>query len=424
MSKVKKILLITLFILVIVLVSILLYKTFFESKEVVLPPGQPGTSSGGLPSIDAGDIGVVEPSGQITGDSKIEAEDIFVDQNEVDDIAKGGFTNSQEVVSKRIKAGSFSDVNDSLVYYDRNNQNFYKVNDDGSISKLSDNKFHSVVDVVWSPTKNQALIEYPEDEGVAYNKILYDFDQDRSLTSFQKEMKDFNFSNNGEKISAKWIGEYDDYNYIVSSDIYGNGFKFVEPMGDKAKDVQTVWSPDGEVLATYRKSVDGERQEVYFINENNKNLDLLVVDGRGFEVQWSPKGDKIIYSVFKGGTNYSPTLWIANGQGEGLGGGKRYVGLNTWADKCDFSEKQKDIVYCAVPDYLPEGSGWYPELADGIPYQIYKVNVQNGRKEKVASPIVNGARVAIDQIYLDKDDQKLYYTNQSDGHLYNINLEQ
>jgi len=424
MSKTKKILLIILFILVVIIFSILLYKIFFQKEEIpaIVEPEQ--TTSSGLPVISEGEIGSIESTGQIvvSGD-KLDAQNILVAEEEIDEIAKGSFTNSEKVVSQKVKASDYSNVNDGLVYYDANNQSFYKVNGDGSISKISDNKFYSVVDVVWSPTKNQALIEYPEDEGVAYNKILYDFDQDRALTSFNKEMKNFNFSNDGEKISAKWIGDYKDYNYIVSSDINGNNFKFVEPLGDESKNVQTIWSPDSEVLATYRESIDGERQEIFFINENGKNLKSLVVDGRGFEVEWSPRGDKILYSVFNKKTDYKPTLWIANGQGDGLGGGKRYVGLNTWVDKCDFSQSQENIVYCAVPDYLPQGSSWYPELADNVPYQIYKINVSNGQKEKVADPVFDGARVSIDHIYLDQNDQKLYYTNQADDNLYSIDLE-
>lgn len=419
MSKFRKISLIILFLLVIVIVSILLYRIFFKAPEQSVITSPEDFIEGSLPVIGEGEV-AVRPGAE--DGVLVEAEDIFVDQKEVDNIAQGGFTNSKEIVAKNIKVPDFSNINNGLVYYDRENQGFYRIEDDGSIFKMSDNKFYSVVDVVWSPTKNQALIEYPEDEGVVYNKVLYDFDQDRALTSFQKEMKDFNFSNNGEKISAKWIGDYEDYNYIVSSDIYGNNFKFVEPMADKAKDVETVWSPDGEILATYREAIDGDRQEIYFINENGKNLNSLIVDGRGFKGTWNPKGNKILYSVFKEQTDYNPTLWIANGQGDGLGGGKRYIGLNTWVDKCDFSQNNGDLVYCAVPDYLPQGSGWYPELADNIPYQIYQVDINTGRKQKIADPIINGARVTIDQIYLGDNDQVLYYTSDTNGHLYSIDL--
>ncbi len=416
MSKFKKILLIILFILVIIVVSFLLYGIFFKKQEIPIDTGL-GGPMGSLPIIGEGEIGIRGAEGEISS-----AEDIFVQREQIDDIAKGGFTNSKEIVSKNIKSPDFSNINNALVYYDRENQTFYRINDDGSVFKMSDNKFYSVVDVVWSPTKNQALIEYPEDENVPYNKVLYDFDKDRALTSFQKEMKDFNFSSNGEKISAKWIGDYEDFNYIVSCDIDGNNFKFIEPIVDKSRDVQTIWSPDAEVLATYREAIDGDRQEIFFINENNKNLNSLVVDGRGFEVTWSPKGDKILYSVFKSQTDYNPTLWIANGQGDGLGSGKRYVGLNTWIDKCDFSQNNGNLVYCAVPDYLPTGSGWYPELADNVPYHIYRIDINTGRKEKVADPIISGARVTIDEIYLGNNDQILYYTSASDGHLYSIDL--
>lgn len=420
MSKFKKILLIILFVLVILIVGFLLYRIFFKEvdKSVVTKPDD--IIGGGLPIIDEGEI-TIRP-GQEEEEDILIAENIFVDYKNIDNFAKGGFTNSKEVVPKNIKSPEFSRVNNALVYYDRENQGFFKVNKDGSIFKMSNNKFHSVVDVVWSPTKNQALIEYPEDSNVAYNKVLYDFDKDRSITSFQKEMKDFNFSSNGEKLSAKWIGDYEDHNYIVSSDIYGNNFKFIEPIADKSKDVQTVWSPDGEVLATYREAIDGGRQNIFFINENNKNLKSLVVDGRGFEGIWSPKGDKILYSVFKPEMDYNPTLWIASGQGDDLGGGKKYVGLNTWVDKCDFSKNDGNIVYCAVPDHLPKGSGWYPELAKDVPYQIYRVNIDTGRKEKIADPVINGSRVTIDEIYLGENDQILYYKDALDGHLYSIDL--
>jgi len=114
-------------------------------------------------------------------------------------------------------------------------------------------------------------------------------------------------------------------------------------------------------------------------------------------------------------------LWIANGQTDELGGGKRYIGLNTWVDKCSFSNINDDLVYCAVPDYLPTGSGWYPEFADDLPYSIYKINTSNGQKEKLAEPVANGTRVSIDQIFLNKGDEKIYYTDVN-GYVYNLDL--
>ncbi len=420
MSKLKKILLIVLFIGVIIVVSILLYRTFFKKTSVSVIPSPQTGSNGKLPTINEGNV-PVKPNPS-NNNNLSNAEDIFIQKTQINDVARGSFTNSKELVSKNVKSPSFSSANDALVYYDRGNQSFYKVKSDGSLAKISDNKFHSVTNVVWSPVRNQALIEYPEDNNVPYNKVLYDFNQDKAITSFQKEMKDFGFSSNGEDLSAKWVGDYEDHNYVVSCDIHGNNFKFVEPMGDQARNVQTVWSPDAEVLATYRKTVDANRQEVFFINENGKNLKSLIVDGRGFKGRWNPKGDKILYSVFKPKSNYNPTLWIANGQADGLGSGKRYVGLDTWVDKCDFSKSDSEMVYCAVPDYLPTGSGWYPELADKVPYQIYKVDLNTGRKEKVAIPVANGTRVAIDKIYLGNNDKVLYYTNKANGHLYSIDL--
>lgn len=417
MSKFRKIILILLFFLVIIVVGFLLYSIFFKKEK---PPVyiQPGISTTTLPFIEKGEVKVkeIEPSELVEGLPK--AEDIFVPKDQIDSFAKGGATDSEEVVSKKVKGQDFSKTNNGMVYYDRGNQNFYRLLDDGSVFKMSDNKFYSVVDVMWSPTKNQAILEYPDEM-----KVLYDFDKDMQIASFPKEMKEFDFSINGEKIASKWVGEYRDYNYIVSSSPNGSNFKFVEPMGDKENDVQIVWSSDNEILATYRKRIDADRQEIFFINEQGKNLRSLVVDGGGFKGAWNPRGDKLLYSVFQDRTDFSPVLWVANGQGDGLGGGKRFLGVNTWVDKCSFSNTNNDLVYCAVPDYLPTGSGWYPELAKDVPYSIYRINADTGRKERIAQPIINGRRVTIDKIYLNKGDKKIYYTNESNGYLYSLDLE-
>jgi len=116
-------------------------------------------------------------------------------------------------------------------------------------------------------------------------------------------------------------------------------------------------------------------------------------------------------------------LWVANGSADELGYGKRYLGINTWADKCDFSNSNNGALYCAVPDSLPEGSGLSRSVAAGSLYSIYKIDINTGFKEKISEPVYNNQRVSIDKIYLDNNERKLYYTNESNGYLYSIDLQ-
>lgn len=261
----KKISLIILFILVSIGLAFLIYTVFFKSSPQPVINNVP-EQGGTLPSIKEGGARIIDDQELEVPDlSSAEfpkAKDIKVSEQVVTEVAQGGLTKSEQVISNRVSATNFKATNNQMFYYDSAQQNFYKLNSAGEVIKMSDKKFYAVQNVIWSPTKEQAILEYPDQ-----TKVLYDFDKDKQLATLPKQMQDFSFSYNGNKLSSKWIGDYSDDNYVISSDPNGANFKFVEPMGDKVDDVANIWSPDSEIMATYREQIDGIRQEIYFINE-------------------------------------------------------------------------------------------------------------------------------------------------------------
>ncbi len=414
----KKIILIILFLVTIVLMIFVIYKIFFQTNRVgILEEQQPINQGGSLPQLGEGTQNVQEGSGLISADGTTQGQ-TQIKETEIDEFAQGGFTKVKEDIAETIRSQSFSNTNNGMAYYSPGQQSFFRISESGEITKLSDKKFYSVENVTWSDKNNRAIIEYPDG-----TKILYDFNKDRSLATFPKDMKEFAFSASEDKIASKWVGPYEDYNYIVGAGYDGSNLKFVEPMGMQERNVQIVWSPDNEIMATYRKYIDSERQEIFFINENGKNLTSLIVEGGNFKGTWNPSGEKLLYSVYNSGSNYNPTLWVANGKSDQLGGGKKYLGINTWVDKCDFANTNSQYVYCAVPENLPKGSGMNPSIANSALYSIYKVDINEGRLEKIAQPINNGAGVSINKIYLNNQDSKIYYTDQFNNHLYSIELK-
>ncbi|MCD4704484.1 hypothetical protein K8R66_00205 [bacterium] len=409
----KKIVYIVIFILIIFIFAFLIYNIFFGGREKIEPEPIVGeTEPGTLPGIGEGEPTVIGEELE-----KLEPGELSPREKEsITEKAIGGFTKSEAISERAIKMENIGSDN-SITYYDERNEQFYKINNNGEVSRLSDSKFYSVKNVVWSPTKNQAIIEYPDSR-----KILYDFDKDEYIASFPKETQDFSFSKTGGRLSYEWIGDYKDQNYLVVSNADSSNFKFIRPIADQAKNIDTVWSPDSQVLGTFRKQYDGQRQEVFFLNEDRKNINALLVDGINFEGKWDRDGDRLLYSVDRYKDKFIPTLYAANGQTDKLGSGKRDLNLHTWIDKCDFSQKNGDLVYCAVPDYLPDGSGLYPEFAEGIPYSIYSIDMKTGRSSQIAIPVVNNQRVGIEKVYVNKGDKKIYYTNSGDNRLYGIDL--
>ena len=73
----------------------------------------------------------------------------------------------------------FTSVNQNggLRYHNAADGKFYKVAADGTVKEMSDQIFYNANKVTWAPTKEEAIIEYPD--GI---KIVYNFDTKTQTT--------------------------------------------------------------------------------------------------------------------------------------------------------------------------------------------------------------------------------------------------
>jgi len=402
--KYKRIALIVGFVLAVLLMAWFLYSVFFAptpSPTVIVPPEQ--LPVGGLPIIGEGAgerLVTVDP---VTGLPVLPADLPYIRTEDVSAVE------ADVVVDHAVMSVSKSNSG-SLVYYNKDDSKFYSYAS-GEITPLSDKSFYDVENIAWSKRGDRAILEYPDG-----HNIFYDFTRQKQI-SLPKGMKDFSFDQSGEKIAAKVISDFPDNNWIVTTNFDGSGVLFVEHLGEKEKDVQIEWSPAGEIIATYREGIDFERQEVFPIGQSGGNIKSLTTDGRGFESQWSPQGDFTLYSVYNTNSGYRPTLYLADMGGDWTGSYKIDIGLNTWSDKCVFTDNSQKI-YCAVPEQLPELSGIFRELADDIEDVFYEVNLITGSKKLIAAPDdVNATGLQISP-----DNSRLYFVNTMSGNLEEIGI--
>jgi hypothetical protein len=206
----------------------------------------------------------------------------------------------------------------------------------------------------------------------------------------------------------------------VTANPDGSGMKYLEPLGEKALDVQTGWSADNQVVAVYREGIDFERQEIFPLGQNNENFPSLVVNGRGYEGSWSPGSNSLLYSVYNQDSGYRPTLYLSKTSGAGTSAVYN-TGLNTWSDKCAFGESK---AYCAVPMSLPQYSGLYPQLGQNTIYNFYEVDLNSGSSNLLAIPIAsNGQFFGVDNIVLSTDENYLYFSDGLTGELYSLQID-
>ncbi|HLC99373.1 MAG TPA: hypothetical protein VJC11_00230, partial [Patescibacteria group bacterium] len=408
-------LIVTGFIVLVAALGFLIYFFFFAS-----------TGPTGNENVNGGDGGQFPSAGgnrniSITNDGTGLPNVNGVNRNGNENVNAGEVGNINAAVTPQVPSavsaspalgGGVSNDGKGFAYYDKKTGKFYQTSEDGRRRTLSEQEFPDASNVVISPDANKAIVQFPDGSNIAY-----DFTKQQQYT-LPKEGKDFAFNSGSDQLAYKFIAPDPENRYLVASGLDGSNFKLIEPLGSEDRDVQVTWSPTGQVAALFRKGVDADRQEVFFIGTQGENFKSMLVPGRDFKGEWSPQGDRLLYSVYTPDADFKPTLWIAEAQGDRIGLNRKEIGLETWVDKCTF-DKAGVTAYCAVPQNLPRGAGLVRELADNIPDTMYKVDLRTGAK----SPILNIlGRFTAESVFLSDDGTTLFYTDKQTGFVYRVRL--
>jgi hypothetical protein len=389
----------------IVIFGYLLYFLFFREaipEQIFKKPGDPGLA-GKLPGAQDG-------QGQIThGTSSIgQLPDSY--KQTASETAAGGLTKTKSVIAEKASGVAMANGKD-LKYYNKNDGKFYKAGANGENIPMDDKVFHKVDKITWAKRGNVAILEYPDGAN-----IVYDFDAKRQ-TTLPSHWQNYDISEDN-LIVMKSIG-YDPSNrWLAVSDLEGSEVFPIEFLGNNANKVIPRWSPSKQVAALYIEGDGFNRQQVYFVGLQHENFKSLAIDGRGFDFQWSPDGARLLYSVYSSDSNFKPSLWLVNAQGDFAGTGKMPLNINTWVNKCAFANAEE--VYCAVPEFLPEGAGLFPEFALESRDNIYQINLKTNQKSLVAVPFGN---YNISSLMLSSNGGELYFTDITTEQVFNIRLK-
>lgn len=416
-ARYKKIFLIIAFLIIVFLSAYFIWRFFFQTKIVIEQPGELSGEINGLPaaginegSFTSGEIGPEGLPIVIPGETGVAPSGGLIENNQPSEIAIGGLTKT-EALNESPSLAPTLNQSGQVQFYDKNDGKFYKISSDGTRTALSDKIFHSVQNLTWSPNADKAVLEYPDG-----SKTLYNFDTQKQVT-LPSHWKDFSFSPDSNKLVSKSIGNDPDNRWLIISNDDGSKATALEEIGTQDKTVYPSWSPNNQIVAMYTEGVDFNRQEVFFVGLNDENFKSTVIEGRGFEAQWSDSGDRLLYSVYNSDDNLNPRLWIVGASGDTIGQGRTDLGLQTWSNKCTFASNTE--IYCAVPNNLERGSGLYPQLADKTEDSLYKIDLTTGSQKLIAVP--NGS-YNISQIMVPDDQDYLYFTDKFSGAIYQVKL--
>ncbi|MFZ4631750.1 MAG: hypothetical protein ACOYL8_00915 [Patescibacteria group bacterium] len=416
-ARFKKIFLIIAFLAIVFILGYFIWSLFFKTTvSDVIQPDINGTING-LPSANQGDnitgtdqtgpdglpIGVVPTNNSGIGLGALDA-------NKPSQIAIGGLTKT-EVLNQSPSMGSTLNKNGQVQFYDKEEGKFYKIGSNGTKVALSDKVFHSVQNITWSPDSDKAVLEYPDG-----SKTLYNFSTQKQVT-LPAHWKDFSFSPESDKIISKSMGLDPENRWLVTSNDDGSKAIALEKIGTQDATVYPSWSPNNQIVAMYTEGVDFNRQEVFFVGLNGENFKSTIIEGRGFESQWSKTGDRLLYSVYNTDDNLNPRLWIVDASGDTISQNRRSLDLQTWSDKCTFASNTE--VYCAVPNNLERGAGMIPALADKTEDSLYKIDLTTGSQKLIAVP---DGSFNITKIMVPDNQDFLYFSDKFSGSIYKVQL--
>ncbi len=408
----KRIALIGLFLLMTGLMGYAIYRVFFAPSAPTTPNQNPPSTQGDsnqFPQAATGTItGTVRPGTTLpqAGGSRPQQGTSNTDRTTQGQPGSITRVSGDSIIAPTMTKGG------QMNYYDTGSGKFYRVDENGSVRALSDEVFYNVQNVSWSPTTNESIIEYPDGSNIYYN-----FDTKKQVT-LPKHWQDFSFSPQGNAIAAKSVGYSPENRFLVTSDPDGSNVTAVAALGENGNYVTVDWSPNQQIIALSRtgEALGSDRQQVLFIGKNKENFPATVVEGRDLRTEWSPTGNKLLYSVYNAQNDFKPQLWIVNTSLDNLGGNRKLLNVETWSDKCSFENER--FVLCGVPQSLDTGAGLAPEIANNIPDILYRIDTTTGIKTEIpmTEPHV------IDDIFVNEADNAIYFTDKNQSGLFRVSL--
>ena len=399
----KKIFIIVGILFVLALASLLVYNLFFKSTT---PGDGTGGDGGALPTSPGGRGGETTPTGLPGSGSGGQTS-----------TSPGATPKSlaalkiKPISQERALAPVIGGDGKTVKYFSRANGNIYQSDfDGGSLKKISSVNLTDLLKAIWSPDKEK-IIGIFSDKG-AFKKYFYDYTSNQS-SILNGKINYIAWSPDSKKIAYHFVDPGSEQNNISLSNPDGTNWKNI--FKTRLDNVVLEW-PIKEKISL-RTPPSGLAQGVlYSINSETGDFFKVLSDTFGLYVNWSPKGDKILFSSTDS-RGKNPALNLSDEKGANF----KNLNLAGLADKCTWSKDDKTI-FCALPQELSQSATWPDDYYKGLVIlsdDIYKINLETNQKTKI---IGSTDEISYDaqELFLSPKEDYLFFVNRSNGLLYSL----
>lgn len=283
--------------------------------------------------------------------------------------------------------------------------------EDGQSLEIDNSAIPNTYEALFSSAGDSVIYRYLDDTG----KNIQSFLSVIGMPSGQYLPENIVSISSSSTSSSFFYITKDENNNAVGNLFTPVGSKNVKVFKSPFSEWNTDFSGAENVYLTTKPSYNVEGS-VYSLNTRTGIFTKILSGIKGLTTKANQDNTRMIYSSNEGS---GPKLYVYNMQSHEA----KDTGLYSFADKCVFAFNKIDA-YCAIPNTSPKIQNpdlWYQGL-ESYSDSIYKVNTNTGTISLIINTNVKGDIDATD-LFLDKTENNLFFTNKKDSTLWNLNLK-
>lgn len=266
--------------------------------------------------------------------------------------------------------------------------------------------------VLWSRDRTAFAAVYANPEG---RKISYYNISAKQAAQYGSDVSALAFSKTDDRIAYHSMNVSNGTNALFTANQDGSAAQSV--LATRLQDARLEWTGNGKLAVSTAPSGLAQNM-LWLLDVTTKKMSSVLSNVNGLTFLWSPQGDKVLFS--QTGDNGKGLMLSSTNQN---GGEVKKLDVQTLPEKCIFTRDGSTIV-CAAPKSAPDivwPDDYYKGLY-GAQEQVWKIDLGTGKKDLLYE-FARDKNFDVVSPVLSPDGMYLAFTNKKDGYLYSLKLK-
>lgn len=298
----------------------------------------------------------------------------------------------------------------NIRYTERATGHIYETQTDTPlVRKISNVTIPKIYEALWTTDGSRFLARYTRDDSdvirTFYAKIATTTKSEQALEGLFLEDGIKNVSINDD--SMFYFHDTQSGSQGIISRV--NGADKTEVFTTPFSNWTPVWGSKN-MVTIYSKPSGIVEGVAYLLDPKTGSYTKVVSDVLGLTALGNTDGTLVFYSSGLKNNITSSLFSVKKGTSQSLG-------ISTLSEKCVWGIKEKTVIYCAVPKYVPQGlypDDWYKGKIS-LNDSLWKIDTVSGSTEQIMDPEIDaGASFDMIKLSIDANETTLLFTDKND----------